>query len=74
MFEKFISRFAESISLRLLVVGIIALPVIGITTSWEGASYLNVFIGAPFTKTFFGLLISGVFSKFCNSLCNSIKL
>ena len=64
MFEKFISRFAESVSLRLLFVGIIALPVIGITTSWEGASYLNVYIGAPFTKTFFGLLIPGVSAVF----------
>jgi hypothetical protein len=64
MFEKFISRFVESISLRLLFVGIIALPIIGITTSWEGASYLSVLIGAPFAKTFFGLLIPGVSAVF----------
>ena len=59
MLEKFISRFAENVFLRVLVVGTTITP-IGITTSWLGASYLNSLTGAPFAKTFLGLFIFGL--------------
>jgi hypothetical protein len=59
MLEKFISRFAESVFLRIVCVGATITP-IGITTSWLGASYLNSLTGAPFIETFLGLFIFGV--------------
>ena len=58
MLEKFISRFAENVFLRIVCVGATITP-IGITTSWLGASYLNSLTGAPFAKTFLGLFIFG---------------
>lgn len=58
MLEKFISRFAENVFLRIVCVGATITP-IGITTSWLGASYLNSLTGVPFVKTFLGLFIFG---------------
>ncbi len=67
MLEKFTSLFSESVFLRLLVLGMIVIPLTGITTSWEGAAYLSL-TGAPFLKTFLGLLIFGTIGTLISCL------
>jgi hypothetical protein len=67
MLEKFAPLFSESLFLRLLVLGMIVLPLTGIATSWEGAAYLSL-TGAPFLKTFLGLLIFGTIGTLISCL------
>lgn len=45
--EKLFKKFTESLSLRLVVAGLVVAIPVGISTAWLGAAYQNVYSNAP---------------------------
>jgi len=68
MFEKFLTRFAESLLLRLVVTAAVIIVPAGITTSWLGAAYLNAMSGVDFAGTALSIFVFGGSAAFVAGL------